>query len=164
MHHFRLWDCSVSNWCAAPFLSVSCCRTRQSLPLTRRISCRNPQNTTSYFYFDQTNQRRGPVNEQQLRELATRGVIGPHTPMETDTGYEGVAGQIPGLNFNVAASSASAQTASPPFNQTASAVGVHARQATGSIFSRLFDFAFRDIRIHFVILWFCRNIVRPRMD
>ena len=26
MHHFRRWDNSVSNWRAAPVLSVSCCR------------------------------------------------------------------------------------------------------------------------------------------
>jgi len=51
----------------------------------------------NYFYFDQTNQKRGPVSEQQLRDLATQGLIGPHTPMETDTGHKGVAGQIPGL-------------------------------------------------------------------
>jgi len=50
-----------------------------------------------YFYFDQTNQKRGPVSEQQLKELAAQGLIGPYTPMETDTGHKGVAGQIPGL-------------------------------------------------------------------
>ena len=51
----------------------------------------------NYFYFDQTNQKQGPVSEQQLKELAAQGIIGPHTPMETDTGHKGVAGQIPGL-------------------------------------------------------------------
>ena len=51
----------------------------------------------NYFYFDQTNQKRGPVSESQLRELAAKGLIGTHTPMETDTGHKGVAGQIPGL-------------------------------------------------------------------
>jgi len=53
--------------------------------------------TNNYFYFDQTDQRQGPVSEQQLKELAARGIIGTHTPMETDTGHKGVAGQIPGL-------------------------------------------------------------------
>jgi len=61
----------------------------------------------NFFYFDQTNQKRGPVSEQQLKELAVQGLIGPHTPMETDTGHRGVAGQIPGL-FPVAAPSAQA--------------------------------------------------------
>ena len=51
----------------------------------------------NFFYFDQTNQKCGPVSAQQLKELAARGIIGQHTPMETDTGHKGVAGQIPGL-------------------------------------------------------------------
>jgi hypothetical protein len=51
----------------------------------------------NFFYYDQTNQKQGPVSEQQLKELAKQGVIGPHTPMVTDTGHKGVAGQIPGL-------------------------------------------------------------------
>jgi ribosomal protein L40E len=51
----------------------------------------------NFFYFDQTGQKFGPVSEEQLRELATQGSITPQTPMETDTGHKGVAGQIPGL-------------------------------------------------------------------
>ena len=58
---------------------------------------------TKYYYFDQINKKRGLFNVQELRELATRGIITPHTPMETDTGYKGVAGQIPGLFDNVPA-------------------------------------------------------------
>ena len=66
---------------------------------------------THYFYFDQTNTKRGPVSEDQLRQLAAQGIIGLHTPMETDTGHKGVAGQIPGLFPN-----ASQQTQAPPVN------------------------------------------------
>jgi len=62
----------------------------------------------NFFYFDQTNQKQGPVSEQQLKELAAREIIGPHTPMETDDGHKGVAGQIPGLF--VASPSSFAQT------------------------------------------------------
>ena len=29
--------------------------------------------------------------------MAARGIIGPYTPLETDTGHRGIAGQIPGL-------------------------------------------------------------------
>ena len=57
----------------------------------------------NFFYFDQVNQKQGPVSAQQLKELATQGVIGPNTPMESDTGHKGLAGQIPGL-FPTAAS------------------------------------------------------------
>ena len=53
----------------------------------------------NYFYYDQNNQKRGPASEQQLKELAAKGLIGPHTPMKTDTGHKGVAGQIPGIEF-----------------------------------------------------------------
>ena len=52
---------------------------------------------TNFYYFDQANQKQGPVSEQQLKELATQGVITPDTPMETDTGHQGTAGQIPGI-------------------------------------------------------------------
>ena len=51
----------------------------------------------NFFYFDQTNQKQGPVSEEQLKELATQGLINPNTPMETDTGHQGTAGQIPGI-------------------------------------------------------------------
>jgi hypothetical protein len=65
------------------------------------------------FYYDQTNQKQGPVSEQQLKALAAQGAIGPSTPMETDTGHKGTAGQIPGLNFNAAATSQPRQTTPP---------------------------------------------------
>ena len=51
----------------------------------------------NFFYFDQDNQKQGPVSEEQLKELATQGLINPNTPMETDTGHQGTAGQIPGI-------------------------------------------------------------------
>ena len=51
----------------------------------------------NYFYFDQANQKWGPVSEQQICELAACGIISQHTPMETDDGHKGLAGQIPGL-------------------------------------------------------------------
>jgi len=51
----------------------------------------------NFFYFDQNNQKCGPVNEQQLKALAVQGVINPNTPLMTDTGHQGLAGQIPGL-------------------------------------------------------------------
>jgi hypothetical protein len=64
---------------------------------------------TNFFYFDQNNQKCGPVSEEQLKVLASFGLITPQTPMETDTGDKGVAGQIPGINFGTAAPSPCAQ-------------------------------------------------------
>ena len=52
---------------------------------------------TNFFFLDQNNQKQGPVSEQQLKVLAAQKVIHPNTPMETDTGHKGTAGQIRGL-------------------------------------------------------------------
>jgi hypothetical protein len=52
---------------------------------------------TNFFYTDANGSKQGPVSEQQLKELATQRLINPNTPMETDTGHQGTAGQIPGL-------------------------------------------------------------------
>ena len=65
----------------------------------------------NFFYFDQHNQKLGPVTEEQLKELAAQGAITAQTPMETDTGHKGVAGQIPGMTFGTAAPNPSAQPA-----------------------------------------------------
>jgi len=51
----------------------------------------------NYFYFDASGYKYGPVSIQQLKDLAAQGAVNPNTPMETDTGHKGTAGQI--LNF-----------------------------------------------------------------
>jgi hypothetical protein len=51
----------------------------------------------NFFYYDVNGIKQGPVNPQQLKALAERGIITPGTAMEADTGKKGVAGQIPGL-------------------------------------------------------------------
>ena len=65
----------------------------------------------NFFYLDQNNQKRGPVTDQQLKALAAQGVINPNTPLATDGGHKGTAGQIPGL---FAAPPASPVTAAAP--------------------------------------------------
>ncbi|MDR3108474.1 MAG: GYF domain-containing protein [Planctomycetaceae bacterium] len=57
---------------------------------------------SNFFYIDVNGQRRGPINIQQLNELAASGIVTPNTALETDGGLKGVAGQVPGLNFNKA--------------------------------------------------------------
>ena len=52
---------------------------------------------TRFTYLDANGVVQGPVNEQQLKDLATQGIINPHTQLAADTGHRGVAGQIPGL-------------------------------------------------------------------
>ena len=68
---------------------------------------------TTYFYTD-ANGQKNPVTEQQLQTLINQGIILPTTPLETDSGHQGLAGQIPGLNFD--------SVAPPRFTSTAQAV------------------------------------------
>ena len=51
----------------------------------------------NYFYTDPKGQKQGPVSGTQLKELITRGIVKPDTLMETPTGQQGLARQIPGL-------------------------------------------------------------------
>jgi len=53
----------------------------------------------NFFYTDASGQRQGPINDAQLQALATKKIISPQTPVTTESGHQGLAGQIPGLNF-----------------------------------------------------------------
>lgn len=65
----------------------------------------------NFFYTDATGNKQGPLTPQQLQALATRGTITPTTPLETDTGHKGLAGKVPGLNWETVTSTPFAQTA-----------------------------------------------------
>jgi len=90
----------------------------------------------NYFFTDSEGIRRGPLTIDRLQTLAERGIITPETPLETDTGHTGLAGQIPGLNFNATTPSTFAQKAP----QTEGAYS-----ETGEI--ALFDFSFKKVRL-----------------
>lgn len=51
------------------------------------------------FYFDPNGQKQGPIDNEQLQELVSQGIITPETSLETETGHKEVAGQIPDLIF-----------------------------------------------------------------
>jgi len=51
------------------------------------------------FTFTDANGAERTVNSQELRTLATQGIITPATPLKTDGGFEGLARQIPGMKF-----------------------------------------------------------------
>ena len=57
----------------------------------------------NYFYTDSHGNKLGPYNEQVLKSLVAQGVIRFSTPLETEGGHTGLAGQIPGL-FDMASS------------------------------------------------------------
>ena len=91
---------------------------------------------SNFFYFDQHNQKLGPVTEEQLKELAAQGAITPQTPMETDTGHKGVAGQIPGMTFGTAAPNPFAQQPPPsPFSQRSQVPSASVTQSSGTSFT-----------------------------
>jgi len=103
---------------------------------------------TSFFYTDENGQRQGPCNVQQLQTLVDMGILTPDSPLETDTGHKGNAGQIPGLRFI---------TVPPPspYPRTTDNTFQH-ETSTRSIFLWPLDFAFRDLRFPVILLWVCR--------
>lgn len=54
----------------------------------------------TWYYYDESGERVGPVDDQQIRTLAFQGIIVPETRMEMDTGKNGLARHIPGLFSN----------------------------------------------------------------
>ena len=66
----------------------------------------------NYFYTDANGNRRGPITPEALKALASQRIITPNTPLETDSGKKGLAGQLSGL-FN-----APQRPAAPKVNQT----------------------------------------------
>ena len=59
---------------------------------------------TNWYYYNNEGKKNGPVTQSALKEFASRGIITPNTPLETDTGHKGLAGQVSGL-FNVSSQS-----------------------------------------------------------
>jgi hypothetical protein len=51
----------------------------------------------NFFYTNPSGHKQGPYTEQQLKRLAAQGRLPPNTPLETQGGHKGVAGQISGL-------------------------------------------------------------------
>lgn len=113
----------------------------------------------NYFYIDASGTRQGPITDTQLKTLATQGVIRPETPLETESGYKGVAGQISGLNFNNMANAAPKQQGTGTHDTFARKADVLAKKAkVGGILSWLLDFGLHDIRLPIINLWACRII------
>jgi len=53
----------------------------------------------TWFYYDDSGQKNGPITVGQLQDLAKQGVITPETTVETDTGVSASAGKVNGLTF-----------------------------------------------------------------
>ncbi|GHT41142.1 hypothetical protein FACS189443_2510 [Planctomycetales bacterium] len=69
--------------------------TSESLPLDGFRS--TSITTMPFFYYDSTGTRQGAVSREELQALADQGEINPQTRLETESGRNGTAGQIPGL-------------------------------------------------------------------
>ena len=51
----------------------------------------------NFYVIDSSGQKHGAFTQEQLQEMAAKGKINPQTPLETEGGHKGTAGQIPGL-------------------------------------------------------------------
>ena len=51
----------------------------------------------NFYYYDANGQKKGAYTPEQLKELVLQGIVNPKTPLETEGGHKGLAGQIPGL-------------------------------------------------------------------
>jgi len=112
-----------------------------------------------YYFYADANGTKQTVNEQQLQGLINQGIILATTPLETDTGHTGLAGQIPGLNFNTAAPSPFAQpTQAVPQRTSGMHTQPNVNPVVNSLVSWLLDFAFRDLRLPVINHWACRII------
>ena len=128
-----------------------------------------------WHYFNEIGEKIGPITDKELKHFAQHGVITPETIIETKDGKTVPARRIEGLmppetvqpepeKPFIAASPFSVQNDSAPSPatafaaQTVQAVRTHGQKTAKSAMFWLFDFAFRDIRIHVVNLWFCRII------
>ena len=57
----------------------------------------SPITMANFYYIDANGRKQGPRSFRQIQEMIPQGIITPTTPLETDTGHRGVAGQFPGL-------------------------------------------------------------------
>lgn len=93
---------------------------------------------SNFYYTDANGQRQGAFTSSQLKALVAQGIITPDTPLETDTGHKGLAGQVKGL-FPVP-STASAPVAVPT-HANASASIEHTQSEHQEIIDQIYDYA-----------------------
>jgi len=90
-----------------------------SVPPASHNSTRTPE--PNYFYIDENGYKHGPMTTERLQTLVERGTITPTSQMETDAGRRGLAGQIPGLQFDAIALPSTEPASNP--SENASTVG-----------------------------------------
>ena len=86
---------------------------------------------SNFYYTDANGRRQGTFTPQQLKALVAQGIITPDTPLETDSGHKGKAGQIKGLfNAPPAPNSFSAPITKQALPQSVSAPIVHGNESS----------------------------------
>jgi hypothetical protein len=88
-----------------------------------------------YYYTDVNGQRQGPIDDAQLKLRASQGHITPQTPLETDSGHRGLAGQIPGLKFSNAVPKPAEEPMRPHAEPVRPPTSAPQIQGTGDVFS-----------------------------
>lgn len=113
----------------------------------------------NYFYLDANGQKQGPINDAQLQAMAVKGIITPNTPLETDTGHQGTAGQVPGLKFP-STNSGNDNSTQVPNNGLTYVTQFRFRSDTENtpILPLLRDFSFRELRPETLFLWIVKTI------
>ena len=97
----------------------------------------------NFFYTDTNGQKQGPVTDQQLRTMAAQGIITPNTPLETEGGHKGTAGQIRGLF-----ATAPASTPQIPSPQSSNGKVTDESKQKNKITTALFAFLLGGLGIH----------------
>jgi hypothetical protein len=106
----------------------------------------------NFFLTDSDGNKQGPLTTKQLQALINRGTITPTTPLETEDGHQGLAGQIPGLQFNNVAPAPFAQSAPQTPKQTTNSSpprqpATYSQQNESAGRPWLTDFTFQDIQL-----------------
>lgn len=107
----------------------------------------------NFYYTDENGQKYGLVTAQQLKELAVKGIIAPHTPLETEDGRKGLAGQIKGL-FPM-----TVQHEEKPVHGTATTENIGSSNAKGTPWSRMSPEQRKTFIFRAFLCWFLLTVV-----
>jgi hypothetical protein len=103
----------------------------------------------NWYIIDTNGNKSGLINDLQLKVLVARGSILPDTPLETECGHKGLAGQIPGLF--------PAPVNPPPFVKTVQTIS----DTANPISHISAPDAIKKINLYFTWFWVCMLLSIP---
>jgi hypothetical protein len=69
------------------------------LPAAHETQTRKEQQMANWYYYNDKNEKIGPIRGRELNALAQQGTITPETVVETEDGKKATASQVKGLTF-----------------------------------------------------------------